>query len=123
METNAKKVLAALPDWDDFSKLAGEIKKLYVYRMKLENEIRALESENFKTVMSNSKYFVNGKAVSVSYYENAYKHTGLENNLLNLRGELSEVVALLEMNRSQFEIYRMMQELHKTLTYQEKNMV
>lgn len=120
METNSKKILAALPDWEDFMALAEEIKVLYIKRMKLENLIKSVESENFKAVMSLSLYFVNGKPVPVSFYENAYKHNGLDNNLVQAREELAETVALLDQKRNQFEIYNRMLEMHKTIVYQEK---
>lgn len=122
METNSKKILEAMPSFDDFMDLAEEIKKLSVYKMNLENKIKTQESDNFKTVMTDPKYFTNGKPVPVSFYDGAYKHTGLENNLVNLRGELAEVVALLELHRSKFEIFKGMHDLFKTLVYQEKNM-
>jgi hypothetical protein len=120
METNSKKILAALPDWEDFMALAEEIKKLYVYRMGLENKIKSIESENFRRVMSENLFFVNGKPVPVSYYENAYKHSGIDNNLVAVREELAETVAMLEQKRNIFEIYNRMLEMHKTIVYQEK---
>ncbi len=120
METNSKKILAALPEWEDFMGLAEEIKKLYVHRMSLENKIKTTESENFRKIMSDFQFFVHGKPVPVSFYDNAYKHTGIENNLVNIRGELAEVVALLEQKRNVFEIYNRMLEMYKTAVYQEK---
>lgn len=120
MQTNAKKILEALPDFQDFMDLAERIKELYVTRMKLENEIKSSESKVFREVMSNPEYFVNGKPVPVSYFENSYKHRGLTGEVLDVRNELAEVVAELERARNQFEIYNRMLEMHKTLAYQEK---
>lgn len=120
METNSKKVMAAMPSFDDFLKLAEDIKKIYVERMKLENYIKAREANTFQEIMSNPKYFVNGKPVPVSYYENCYKHKGIDGELFELRNKLAETVAELELKRSQFEVYQRMHELFKTLVYQEK---
>lgn len=122
METSSKKVLAALPDFDAFMAIAQEIKKLYHSKMILENEIKTSESNAFKAVMTDPKYFNNGKTVSVSYFENLYKHKGLENETLELRQKLADVVSELDLKRSQFEIYKQMHDLYKTLVYQEKNM-
>lgn len=120
METNSKKVLEALPDFQDFMNLAEEIKELYVARMRLENQIKLSESLTFKEVMNNERFFINGKPVPVSYYENRFKHSGIDGETLELRNQLAEIVAGLELKRSQFEIYQRMLEMHKTLVYQEK---
>ena len=109
-----------MPDFQDFMELADRIKSLYVERMALENEIKSSESYAFHEVMNNTKYFVNGKTVPVSYYENCYKHRGLAGEILVLRNKLAEVVAELDRCRTQFEIYQRMLEMHKTLVYQEK---
>ena len=122
METNSKKVLAALPTFEDYMHLAEEIKNLYVEKMKLENELKRAEALNFQAVMTDPKYFKQGKPVAVSYYENAYKFTGLELDLMTFRSRLAELVAELDNKRNQFDIYKTMHDLYKTLAYQEKAM-
>lgn len=122
METNSKKVLAALPDFDKYMELAEEIKNISIEKMLTENAIRTKEAETFKEVMTNPKYFTNGKTVPVSYFENAYKFTGIDGELTSMREHLAKMVALLEQKRSQFEIYKQMHDLFKTLVYQEKTM-
>lgn len=120
METNSKKVLEALPDFRDFMDLADTISNLYVQRMKLENQIKSAESKVFMEVMNNPQYFVNGKPVPVSHFENSYKHRGLSGEISELRDSLADIVAKLDRSRTQFEIYNRMLEMHKTLAYQEK---
>lgn len=120
METNSKKVMAAMPDFEAFMALAEEIKRIYLDRMILENQIKSAEANAFKEVMSNPEYFIGGKPVAVSYYENCYKHRGLTGEILELRNKLAEKVSELELKRSQFEVYQRMHELFKTLVYQEK---
>jgi hypothetical protein len=120
METNSQKVMAAMPTYEDFSKLAEEIKQLSVAKMKMENRIKAEEAATFRTVMTDGQYFVGGKPVAVSYYENAYKFVGLDGSLIELRNSLAEMQAGLEAKRNQFEIYRQMHDLFKTLVYQER---
>lgn len=120
MDTNSKKVLEAMPSFDKFMELAEEIKKISLDKMVIENLIKSAEATTFQTVMTDPKYFVNGKAVPVSYYENSYKHKGISGETLDLRLKLAEKVAELELKRNQFEVYHSMLELHKTLVYQER---
>ena len=122
METNSKKVLAALPSFEDYMNLAEEIKKISLEKMLTDNAIKSKEAETFKTVMTEPKYFVQGKAVPVSYFENCYKFSGINGEILEMRTHLAEMVSLLESKKTQFEIYKQMHELYKTLAYQEKGM-
>lgn len=122
METNSKKVLAALPSFEDYIALAEEIKILYFEKMVLENEIKREESSNFQAIMTDPQYFKQGKAVPVSFYENAYKFTGINGELMKSRNALAKLVADLDSKRTQLEIYKMMHDLYKTLAYQEKAM-
>lgn len=122
METNSKKVLAALPDYNDYLELASEIQKISFERMLTENAIKSREAEVFKEVMTNPKYFVNGKTVPVSYFENAYKFGGLEGEIIPMREHLADMVSRLEQKRAVIEIYKQMHELYKALAYQEKSM-
>lgn len=120
MQTNSQKIMEAMPTFEDFMDLAGEIKKLSVEKMKLENRIKAQEGEAFREIMTNQNYFVNGKPVAVSYYENAFKFGGLDGRLVLLRDELAETQASLELKRNQFEVYKQMHDMIKTLVYQER---
>jgi cobalamin biosynthesis Co2+ chelatase CbiK len=121
METNAKKVLESLPSFDDLLKTVDEIKELSIKKMKMDATIKELESVTFKEVMSNPKYLVNGKQPAVSYYENAYKHTGIDNDLLSYRNDYSEVVSELDAKKAQYDLYRQMHDFWKTLVYLEKS--
>lgn len=122
METNSKKVLAALPSFEDYLALAEQIKKLSIAKMQLENEIKRKEAEAFQAVMTDSRYFKQGKVVSVSYFENAYKFVGLDGELLKDRNVLAETISTLEELKTRFDIYKMMHDLYKALAYQEKGM-
>lgn len=120
METNSKKVMEAMPSFDEFMNLAESIKIASVEKMKLENQIKSAEALAFKAVMTDEKYFVGGKPVAVSYFENYYKTRGIDGEILELRFKLAEIVAYLESLRNQFEIYKSMHDLFKTLVYQER---
>jgi len=122
METNSKKILAALPSFEDFMALAEEVKKLSLRKMRLENEIKRDEAQTFKQVMENPDYWKNGKPVSVSYFENAYKHSGINTELVALRDEYGTVTVELDAKKTQFEIYKQMQDMYRALAYQEKSM-
>lgn len=120
MVTNSQKVLEAMPTFDDFTKLAEEIKALSIAKMKMENRIKAEEAATFRRVMTDAEFFVGGKPVSVSYYENAYKFSGLNGSLTEARNMLADMQAALDEKKNQFEIYRQMHDLFKTLVYQER---
>ena len=120
METNSKKLMEAMPSFEKFMELANEIKEISVRKMRLENRIKETESENFRLVMSNSTFFVGGKPMTVSYYENAYKFAGVENNLVPLRAALADAQSELDLKKSEFEVYKSMHDLFKVLVYQER---
>jgi hypothetical protein len=120
METNSKKVLEAMPDFGKFMALASQIKDLSLEKMRTENSIKTLEAENFRAIMLDPKFAVDGKRMTVSYYENAYKFDGVEGNLVSLRDKLAEVQSSLDNKRNEFEIYKQMHDLFKTLVYQER---
>lgn len=122
METNSKKLLEAIPDFREFMALSEEIKQLYYNKMLVENEIKQAESDNFKEVTTNTKYFINGKIPPVSYYENAFKFAGLRGEIAVLRNQLATLVSTLDMKRMQYDIYKQMIEMYKTASYQEKGL-
>jgi hypothetical protein len=120
MDTNAKKVLEALPDFNDAQDLIEHIKEITIAKMRLDADIKAQESTNFNEVMNSPKYMIGGKQPAVSYYENAYKYTGIDGNLMILRDKLSTTTAELEALKSRYELYRQMQDMYKTLTFMER---
>jgi hypothetical protein len=120
METSSKKLMEALPSFDEFMNIASKIKELSVRKMQLENRIKETESNSFKEVMSNPKYYINGKPVAVSFFENAFKFTGLDGGLILLRNELAQIQSELDEQRNLFDIYKQMHDLFKVLVYQER---
>lgn len=120
MNSNLSEVLKAIPDFDDFMSITEDIRAINFDKMVVENEIKHRESENFKAVMNKPEYFQNGKPVPVSYYENAYKFTGLSGELLELRQRLSELSALLDQKRLQLSIYKDMIDVWRTMSSNER---
>jgi hypothetical protein len=121
MDTNSGKILEALPNFTDILKLIEEIKEKSFRKMSVESEIKAKEAENFLEVMQNSEYFVQGKPVAVSYFENAYKYSGIKGNLLDLRSELAQLTSELEVLRGRHELYKQMQDLYKSVVFAERS--
>lgn len=120
METNSKKILEALPNFNDYLDIIEEIKRLNLKKMQVEAAIKQDEASNFIEVMSNPKFFVGGKAVPVSFYENAYKYGGIDGNLVNLRAEYMRVSAELDALKARYDVYRQMQDMYKSIVYAER---
>lgn len=123
MDTNSKKLLEALPDFNDMLKLVEEVKELNVRKMNIESILKGKETEVFRTVMTDDKFKVNGKPPAVSYYDNAYKFTGINGELLEYRDELIRIQTELEMKKAQFDVFKQMIDMFKSLVFQEKGMV
>jgi hypothetical protein len=123
METNSKKMMEELPDFEEMFKVIEEIKSLNIDKMRLEKEVKQAESDCFNLVMSNSEYEVNGKSPSVSYFDNAYKFNGLSGEILEIREKLILAQACLEEKKLQYELYKEMLDMFKTVVYQERGMV
>jgi hypothetical protein len=121
METDAKKILETLPSFDVLLSVIEEIKQLSLKKMILEKEIKTLESQTFTIVMTDDKYFVGGKPVAVSYFENCFKYTGIGGMILEKRTELSVVTSDLDSKRAEYDVYKQMHDFWKTLVYMEKS--
>lgn len=120
METSAKQLLESIPDWQDFMNLAEEIKVLSYRKMVADSRIKVAEADDFRLVMSDPKFFVNGKAVAVSFYENAYEQAGVDGSLLPLREEYAMICSDLELKKLQYEIYKQMLDMWRTLSASER---
>lgn len=123
METNSKKMMEALPDFQEMLTLVEEVKKDNIAKMQLEAKIKEIESQNFRKIMTEEAHFNKGKPVAVSYYNEAYKFTGLNDNLLPLRKALLEISAEIDQKKATYDIYKEMLDMFRTLVYQEKGMV
>ena len=122
MDTNSKKMMEALPDFNDFFTLIEEIKNLNYEKMVIEQTIKESEAENFNRVMNNPQFFVGNKPVAVSYFENAYKYSGTDGETIKHRQALAKVISQLEAKKAQYEVYKQIVDMFKTLVYQEKGM-
>jgi hypothetical protein len=118
MKANLKDILEAIPDFEDFMKLAGEIRELSFKKMKLESTLKAGEAITFREAMS--KPLENGKLPSSSFVINAYLHMGINGELVGDRELLASVSSELEHKKIQLSIYRDMLELYRTFSANER---
>jgi len=116
MKGTPEEVLKAIPDFDEFNKLAEEISSLLYAKLSLDAKIKDGESNVFKVVSTDERYMQGGKPPSATYIDNTYKYPGLDGELLILRNDLARATADLEGKRLQFDIYKNMIEVWRTLS-------
>lgn len=121
MNSNIKEVLESIPDFSEFLNLADEISKMSLEKMFIEKNIKAREAEIVKTVTTESQYFQGGKPPSMSYIDSTYRYSGLNGELLELRGKLSEATAELERLKIRLSVYKDMLEVWRTLSANERS--
>ena len=113
-------ILKKLPDFDDMMKVSGEIGDLLLEKLKSETEIKSKEAETILKVMTDEKYFVGGKPPSMSFADSTYKVTGLEGELVPMRESLAEITANLEKKKIQYDVYKNMLDMWRTLAANER---
>lgn len=119
MKANLKEILESIPDYDDFMKLASDIGSLSLKKMRLENDIKKEESTTFIKAVNELR--IDGKRPSVSHIENAYMHSGIDGEILQLRDDLAYVMAELDEKRIKLSIYKDMIGLFQTVSANERN--
>jgi hypothetical protein len=116
MKGTPEEVLKAIPDFEEFTKLAEEISALMYKKLSLDAQIKDGESNVFKIASTDEKYLQGGKAPSSTAIDNTFKYPGLNGELLPLRNELAKATAELEGKRLQYDIYKQMVEIWRTLS-------
>lgn len=99
-----------LPDFEDMAKLIDEIKVLSLKKAFLEIEIKKMENDVFST----AQFDTNGKPLSTTFIENAYKHSGIHGEILPFRIELARVSSQLEGERLKFDMMQMTIEIWRS---------
>jgi len=120
MQSDIKEVLSKIPEFSDFIALADTIRDLSYKRLLLEKKIKDVESQIFREAVSNETYQINGKAPAVSFIESAYKQSGFDGELVEPREELAKVTSDLEHAKLTLDIYKMMLEVWRTLSANER---
>jgi hypothetical protein len=120
MKTNLKEILEAIPDFEDFTRLAEEIGTLSLEKMRLENKIDLEEARTVTKVTKEPEYFIGGKPASMAYIESTYKITGVDVDLPIIRDSYAEVTAKLETQKIRLSIYRDMLDVFRTVSANER---
>jgi len=113
-------ILKKLPDFDDMMNVSSEIGDLLLDKLKLETSIKSAEADTILKVSTEEKYFVGGKPPSMSFAENTYKVTGLAGELIPMREKLAEITANLEKKKIQYDVYKNMLDMWRTLAANER---
>lgn len=120
MNSSVEDIIKQIPDFEEFLKLADQIRDLSFQKLLLEKEIKEMESNVFKSVTTDQKYLVGGKTPAISYIENTYKHTGLDGEILPLREQYARVNSDLERAKLQLDIYKQMVGIFQTVSANER---
>lgn len=115
MKGSPEEVLKALPDFEEFTKLAEEISALMYKKLSLDAQIKDGESNVFKVASTDERFFQGGKPPSSTAIDNTYKYPGLAGELIPLRQELAKVTSELEGKRLQMDVYKSFIEIWRTL--------
>jgi hypothetical protein len=115
MKGSPEEVLKAIPDFEEFTKLAEEITALMYKKLSLDTHIKHGESIVFRVASTEESFFQGGKPPSSTAIDNTYKYPGLAGELLPLRQELAKATADLEGKKLQYDIYKQMVEIWRTL--------
>lgn len=102
------------PDFEDMMEVAERIRNLSLKEMVLKDTLKKKESEIYIEAITTDKHLVNGKPPSAVFVENAWKHTGFDGELLEIRNELATVSADLDHQKNIFGIRKDMLEIWRT---------
>lgn len=119
MKSNLKDIIEAIPDFEDFLRLADEISNLAYNKLQLENQIKAKEAEIFREGMK--RPLENGKLPSASFVTNAYLHTGFDGELLPEREKLAYISSALDNKKIKLSVYKDMLEVFRTVSANERS--
>lgn len=103
-----------LPDFEDLYELATQIHKRTMEARLLKVELDAQESEIFRTVSEDSKYFVGGKPPSAVYIKTAYLFSGLDGELLEKRKLLATLETEIENLKLVLDTHKLLIEVWRT---------
>jgi len=121
MNNSAEALLKTMPDFSDMLELAEEIKNVSVEKLKLELEVKRMESAVFQVTMTEDDFKVNGKPPAVSFISETYKHTGITGEILPVRDKLAEKSSELEMLKRRFSMFEQMLDVWRTLSANERS--
>lgn len=109
-----------LPDFNDMMKLVEEISNLSKRKTLLDITVKVKEAEVTREMTTDEKYFVKGKPPTQAFIDNSWKYVGFNNETLKVREELVEVSANLELAKNKFQLYRIMIDIWRTESANER---
>lgn len=115
MKGTPEEILKAIPDFEEFTRLAEEISALMYSKLSLEAEIKSGEANVFQVASTSEKFLQGGKPPATSYITETYKFTGLANELMPIRERFAKVSSELEGKKLQMDVYKQMIEIWRTL--------
>lgn len=96
-----------VPEYTEFIEVAEEIYELSVRKSALTLKLDEARSNIVRTCRNNVDYYLNGKAPSMDYVENAYLKTGFNGELIPVITELATVSASLEKLKLEYKAMEM----------------
>ena len=121
MEWTSKEILKRLPDFYDMMKVGDEIGDLILKKLRLEAEIKSTRANVVMEVSTGEKYYINGKQPAMNFIDSTYKVTGLAGEIPPLEYKLAELTASLEAKKIQYEVYKNLLDMWRTLSANERN--
>jgi hypothetical protein len=109
-----------LPDIDKMMNLIDEIYNNSVEKGRLEILIKVKESEVTRVAQTDEKYFQNGKPPSQTFVDNAYKYTGFDGDILELRLKLVEAESSLYKSRNELDLDKILIDIWRTQAANER---
>lgn len=109
-----------LPDFDDLLELSNTIATLTREKIILENRIKLIESNVVKECMTNAAYWTSGKQPSMDYVKSTWMVSGFDDELLPYKEQLADVVSSLEKCKMQFQVYRDLVDVWRTISANER---
>jgi hypothetical protein len=120
MEITSADILKKLPNFEDLLTITDDISKALMNKLVTEKEIKVMEASIINTAMTDSKYYVGGKAPSMAFLESTYIYTGFNGELLPLRDKYFSAVAEFERLKSRLDLYKEFLNMWRTLNATER---
>ena len=103
-----------LPDFEDMKDIIDEILEFSLRKAELEIAIKVAEANVFKVTFNDERFLQNGKSPSVAFVENTYKFTGIDEEIIELRVELGEILARLDYKKNELDLMKTLVEVWRS---------
>jgi len=110
-----------LPDFDRVYELAQSIKDRSIELAKLDLELDIKRADINKLATNNSEYLINGKPPSQDYLKNTLLITGINGELIPIREQINLLSSELDYLKRSYEIIKMIVEIWRTESANERS--